>query len=55
LATPAFAAIDLLNDVRPWVTMITRLRLDAALHKPAPERYLARQGAQRSSANVSPH
>ena len=24
------AAIDLLNEVRPWVTMITRLRLDAA-------------------------
>jgi hypothetical protein len=34
----SFAAIDLLNDVRPWVTMITRLRLDAALHKPAPKR-----------------
>lgn len=34
----SFAAIDLLNDVRPWLTMITRLRLDAALHKPAPKR-----------------
>jgi hypothetical protein len=32
------ASIDLLNDVRPWVTMITRLRLDTALHKPPPRR-----------------
>jgi hypothetical protein len=34
----SFAAIDLLNDVRPWATMITRLRLDAALHDPPPQR-----------------
>ena len=34
----SFAAIDLLNEVRPWVTMITRLRLDAALHRPLPRR-----------------
>jgi hypothetical protein len=34
----SFASIDLLNDVRLWVTMITRLRLDAALHKPPPPR-----------------
>jgi hypothetical protein len=34
----SFASIDLLNDVRPWITMITRLRLDAALHKPPPQR-----------------
>jgi hypothetical protein len=34
----SFASIDLLNDVRPWLTMITRLRLDAALHQPAPRR-----------------
>src|SRR5208282_4769177 len=34
----SFASIDLLNDVRPWLTMITRLRLDAALHKPPPRR-----------------
>jgi hypothetical protein len=40
----SFAAIDLLNDVRPWVTMITRLRLDAALHKPAPERVPGKLG-----------
>jgi hypothetical protein len=40
----SFAAIDLLNNVRPWVTMITRLRLDAALHKPAPERVPGKAG-----------
>jgi hypothetical protein len=38
VADSSFAAIDLLNAVRPWVTMITRLRLDAALHKPPPSR-----------------
>jgi DDE superfamily endonuclease len=31
-------------DVRPWVTMITRLRLDAALHKPAPKRVPGKAG-----------
>jgi hypothetical protein len=40
----SFAAIDLLNDVRPWLTMITRLRLDAALHKPAPKRVPGKAG-----------
>jgi hypothetical protein len=40
----SFAAIDLLNDVRPRVTMITRLRLDAALHKPAPRRVPGKAG-----------
>jgi hypothetical protein len=40
----SFAAIDLLNDVRPWITMITRLRLDAALHKPAPRRVSGKVG-----------
>ena len=34
----SFAAVDLLNAVRPWVTMITRLRLDAGLYNPAPRR-----------------
>jgi hypothetical protein len=40
----SFASIDLLNDVRPWVTMITRLRLDAALHKPPPRRLPGKAG-----------
>src|SRR5271157_442970 len=40
----SFASIDLLNDVRPWLTMITRLRLDAALHKPPPRRVPGKAG-----------
>jgi hypothetical protein len=40
----SFASIDLLNDVRPSVTMITRLRLDAALHKPPPRRLPGKVG-----------
>ena len=40
----SFASIDLLNDVRPWVTMITRLRLDAALHRPPPPRLPSKVG-----------
>jgi hypothetical protein len=40
----SFASIDLLNDVRPWLTMITRLRLDAALHKPPPRRLPGKVG-----------
>src|SRR5271154_1356996 len=32
----SFAPIELLNDVRTSVTIITRLRLDAVLHKPPP-------------------
>jgi hypothetical protein len=52
----SFAAIDLLNNVRPWVTMITRLRLDAALHKPARQSACpASPGARQLSANVNPH
>jgi len=43
----AFAAIDLLNDVRPWATMITRLRLDAALHDPPPRRLPGKVGRPR--------
>jgi hypothetical protein len=40
----SFASIDLLNDVRPWITMITRLRLDAALHKQPPRRLPGKVG-----------
>jgi DDE superfamily endonuclease len=38
VADASFATIDLLDEVRPWVTTITRLRLEAALHKPLPPR-----------------
>lgn len=38
VADSSFAVLDLLAAVAPSVTMITRLRLDAALYKPAPRR-----------------
>lgn len=38
VADRSFAAIELLAAVSPHATMITRLRLDAALYDPAPER-----------------
>jgi hypothetical protein len=43
----SFAAVDLLNDVRPWVTMITRLRLDAGLYHPPPRRKPGQPGRPR--------
>ncbi len=43
----SFAAVDLLNDVRPWVTMITRLRLDAGLYHPPPRRKPGQRGRPR--------
>jgi hypothetical protein len=43
----SFAAVDLLNDVRPWVTMITRLRLDAGLYNPPPQRRPGQVGRPR--------
>jgi hypothetical protein len=38
VADSSFAAIELLNAVRRWVCMITRLRLDARLFDPPPPR-----------------
>jgi hypothetical protein len=43
----SFAAVDLLNDVRPWVTMIIRLRLDAGLYNPPPQRRPGQVGRPR--------
>lgn len=42
-----FASIELLNDVQPWVTMITRLRLDAALYNLPPRRKPGQRGRPR--------
>jgi hypothetical protein len=47
VADSAFASIKLLDDVRPWVTMITRLRLDAALYNPPPRRKPGQRGRSR--------
>jgi hypothetical protein len=38
VADSSFAALELLSAVREQVTVVTRLRLDAALYEPAPER-----------------
>lgn len=38
VADSSFAALELLHAVRDAVTVVTRLRLDAALYDPAPER-----------------
>ena len=37
-ADSSFSAIEFLAAVRPYVTVVTRLRLDAALYEPAPPR-----------------
>jgi hypothetical protein len=38
VADQSFAALELLHGTAPHLTVITRLRLDAALYDPAPER-----------------
>jgi len=43
----SFAALELLAAVRGEVTVITRLRLDAALYEPAPERVAGQRGRPR--------
>jgi hypothetical protein len=47
VADSSFAALELLDTVRQEVTMITRLRLDAALYEPAPERQPRQNGRPR--------
>ena len=47
VADSAFAALDLLAAVRRHATVITRLRLDAALYAPAPERLPGQRGRTR--------
>ena len=47
VADSSFAALELLSAVRQSVTMITRLRLDAALYDPAPVRRPRQNGRPR--------
>lgn len=50
VADSTYAALELLADaarLRPAVTVVTRLRLDAALYDPAPERVPGRRGRPR--------
>ena len=50
----SFAALDLLNAVRRKVTMITRLRLDAALYEPAPPKKPGQKGRPRKKGQRLP-
>ena len=43
----SYAVLELLAAVRPYVTLITRLRLDAALYAPAPQRQPGQRGRPR--------
>jgi hypothetical protein len=47
VADSSFAALELLSAVRRDVRMMTRLRLDAALYEPAPERQARQRGRPR--------
>ncbi|HEX8922544.1 MAG TPA: transposase [Pyrinomonadaceae bacterium] len=47
VADSSFAALELLEAVRGEVALITRLRLDAALYEPAPERKRGQMGRPR--------
>ncbi len=47
VADSSFAALELLDAVRASVTVVTRLRLDAALYEPAPERVAGQKGRPR--------
>jgi len=47
VADSSFAALELLEAVRHEVTLITRLRLDAALYEPAPPRQPRQNGRPR--------
>lgn len=42
-----YAVLDLLHAVRPYVTLITRLQLDAALYAPVPPRPAGQRGRPR--------
>lgn len=54
VADRSFAAIELLAAVSPYVTMITRLRLDAALYDPAPKRCPGQVGRPRKKGQRQP-
>lgn len=53
-ADSSFAALELLDAVRKDVTVVTRLRLDAALYEPAPERVPGQTGRPRKKGRRLP-
>ena len=54
VADSGFAALELLAAVRSHVCVITRLRLDAALYKPAPPRRKGQRGRSRLKGDRLP-
>jgi hypothetical protein len=54
VADSGFAAVELLAAVRHHVCVITRLRLDAALYKPAPPRRKGQRGRSRLKGSRLP-
>jgi hypothetical protein len=54
VADSSFAALELLEAVRQQVCLITRLRLDAALYEPAPERGRGQTGRPRKKGRRLP-
>jgi alkylated DNA nucleotide flippase Atl1 len=50
----SFAALELLASVRAYATMVTRLRLDAALYEPAPPRRPGQMGRPRKKGKRLP-
>ena len=54
VADSGFAALELLAAVRGHVCVITRLRLDAALYKPAPPRRKGQRGRSRLKGDRLP-
>ena len=54
VADSGFAALDLLDAVRRRVCVITRLRLDASLYKPAPARKRGQRGRTPLKGGVLP-
>jgi len=53
-ADSSFAALELLEAVRAQVAVVTRLRLDAALYEPAPERRAKQTGRPRKQGRRLP-
>ena len=53
-ADSSFAALELLEAVRTQVAVVTRLRLDAALYAPAPERQAKQNGRPRKKGRRLP-
>jgi DDE superfamily endonuclease len=53
-ADSSFAALELLEAVRDSITVVTRLRLDAALYEPAPARRAGQMGRPRKKGKRLP-